>query len=338
MYDSTWRREELVPRYQYLRQEGHNALQSGQLSLAERCFEEAVELARIFVLESREPKTLKALTNALSGLIAALDRMGANPETVPLREEAAELFRELANLSPEEGEAALAIALIRLAKAYRGATSYMDFGRPPMSTVAEMREYRHERLAQGTWGGLMPTFISPEEQAKAETPLREAITVLRRLVRTRRAEFEGQLALSLNLLGETLLRAEQLEQAEPPLREAEAMYRKLIIDQPDYLPMLTDTLSLLSQTQAVEAGPRDRVAILEELLPGVRAEAHITDDERENGVSQAKAAARDRWREVLEELADLYQEFGQDEKRAELWDGDLGILMSETLRIRRGPF
>lgn len=334
MYESTWRREELVPRYQYLRQEGDNALQSGQLSLAERCFEEAVELARIFVLESRSPKTIKALANSLSGLIAALARMGASPETIPLREESADLLRELANLSPEEGEATLAITLVRLAEAYRGATSYIDFGRPPMSTVAEMREYRHERLAQGTWGGPMPTFISPEAQAKAEIPLREAIPVLRRLVRTRRAEFEGQLALALNLLGETLLNAKQLEQAEPPLREAEAMYRKLIIDQPDYLSMLTDTLSLLSQTQAAEAGPRDRVTILEELLPGLQAEAHITDDERENGVSLAKAAARDRWCEVLQELAELYQQSGQDEKSAELWEGDLGTLMSEVLKIR----
>lgn len=259
--------------------------------------------------------------------------MGANPETVPLLEEAAEVFRELVEVVPADAEPALTTTLIRLAKAYRGPELYIDFGRSPMHDLSEMRIYRRERMVAGTWGGLNLTGTSTEAHARAEAPLREVIPILRRLVRTNREEFEAALALSLNLLGETLIGASREAEAEAPLREAEALYRKLVIDEPAFESLLIDTLSLLSRIPS-GSGTRDRVAILEELIPGLRAEAQITEGERENGMSIAKSGARDRLREALTELADLYQASEQDEKYREVWRRELGVLMTEVNRIR----
>jgi len=59
----------------------------------------------------------------------------------------------------------------------------MDFGRPPMTSLEEMRAYRREKLANGTWGGVMPSISSPEWAAKAEEPLLEVVPLLRRLAR-----------------------------------------------------------------------------------------------------------------------------------------------------------
>lgn len=325
--------QELIQRFQQRHQEGTICLQSGQYGAAEEHFEGAVELARFFVQSRRDTDTLRALSSSLSGLAVVLDKLGANPETVPLLEEAAEVLRELALQIPSEAEPALVDTLIQLAKAYRGVTAYVDFGQPPTLDLGEMKLYRLERMASGHWRRMSLGFVAPRVQAKAEAPLREAIPLLRLLVRTNRTEFEGRLALSLNLLGETLIEATREAEAEAPLREAEALYRKLAIGKPNFESMLSDTLSLLNRIDS-DARPRDRVSMLEELVPSLRAEAHITDDERENGMSIAKASARDRLRDALTELADLYRASGQEEEYRGIWDRELGTLMSEVNQIR----
>jgi len=131
------------------------------------------------------------------------------------------------------------------------------------------------------------------------------------------------------------INADRLDEASAPLREAEALYRSLVQSDSRHQEMLTDTLSLLSQSSAATDVPRDRISVLEELLPGLRAEGHISEVEREEGVTMSKAGARDRLCKVLKELAELYKQDGQPEKSKALWDGDLGILMTESLRVRR---
>lgn len=327
--------EQLFARFQFVHEEGARALQANQLVQAESCFAEALELSEYFA--SVEPRTdiLGAYGSSLSNLAETLRRLGATPETEPLLIRAAEVFRSLVPRIPDQAEPALAQTLLALAKVYRGAQFYMDFGRPPLTDIDSMRAYRREKLAVGAWGGPMPTLVSEEWQANAEGPLVEAIQLLRRLARSNRSDFEPLLALALNLLGETFVNTRGGTGAEVPLREAEALYRGLVRDDPGaYQHMLTDTLSLLSQVTESGAGPSDRVSVLEELLPGLRSDAHITEREREIGVTMSKLGARDRLREALKELADLYKAAGESSKSDALWEGELGVLMTESLPIR----
>ena len=62
----------------------------------------------------------------------------------------------------------------------------------------------------------------------------------------------------------------------------------------------------------------------------------MSDDERANGVTVAKSNARDRLRNVLGELRDLYEDSRQVDKQTEISEGELGYwtLMTESLRVR----
>jgi len=76
-----------------------------------------------------------------------------------------------------------------------------------------------------------------------------------------------------------------------------------------------------------------RLRLIEALLPELRANAHITDEERALGVSPQQAAARQNLSATLRELADRYKETGQQLRVDEIWE-ELGPLLTETLRVR----
>lgn len=328
----------MLRRFEEVLQLGIWSYQQNRLGDADAAFEEAVELS--FTLASAEPRLDILWGHAVARfqLGLTLNKLNAHPEAIPQLEEAVRVGRHALSLgAPVELEAQLPMFLVQLAKAYRGATGYATSSHGPLLDVEEMRTYRIEQMENGTWPRGTLLLFSDEQKIRALEPLNEAIPILRRLVRTDRDQFEGQLALSLNLLGETYIEAERFAEAEPPLREAEAMYRQLVLRDPDFFRhLLTDTLQLLRRIPSANPSAADRMSALEELLPMLRAEAHTTEDERENGMTMAKAGARDRLRDALRELADLYKESGQPEKSASLWDGELGTLMTETNRIRWG--
>lgn len=311
-------------------------LQANRFAQAEEAWEEAVSMSRY--MASVEPGTaLLAHGDCLYGLGITLLSMGADPEAEDPLLEAVEVYRKVALNNPGEAEPALAEALVSLAKVYRGARYYVDFGQPLMTDRHSMREYRRNKIASGTWGGARVQLVDPEWAGDAEGPLLEAIPLTRRLARAQREQFESMLALALNLLGETYVNTGRTAAAVSPLREAEALYRGLVRDDPSrFQPMLTDTLDLLGQATQENAAPRDRISVLEEILPELRLEGSITDWERENGVPMAKALARDRLRDTLKELVSLYADAGREKEARDLRDGELGILMTESLRIRPG--
>lgn len=227
---------------------GQYALEKNRLAEAEEIFEQAIELASFAATEGPSVDTFYALATSLFNLATVLERLGANPETVPLLESSAHLYRQAVDAGLRDAEVPLALVLMQLAQAYRGLAVYIDFGRPPMTRLEEMREYRLELMARGEWRGPRAGLVVPDVQAKSEAPLTEVIPILRRLVRGDRDSFESILALALNLLGETYLDTGREREAEAPLRESEAMYRRLVLINPDkFESLLTDTLSLLGR-------------------------------------------------------------------------------------------
>lgn len=69
-------------------------------------------------------------------------------------------------------------------------------------------------------------------------------------------------------------------------------------------------------------------------MPGLRAQAELSDDELENGMTISKASARTRLTEALLDLAEFYAQTGQHAKKDALWDGELGALYSESTKVR----
>ena len=326
--------EELFARFREMNELGGRALQANNLAQAEGAYEEAARISGALARVEPRHDILLAYWHSLRNLAETLRRMGANPETEELLEEAVGVARNLVIHNPNDAEAALAATLIALAKVYRGSEFYVAFGRPPFSDLDSMREYRLDQVANGTWGGPMASGASHEWRGRAEKPLLEVIPLLRRLARTQRAPFESQLALALNLLGEMYVNTGRAADAESPLREAEALYRGLVRDDLAlYQPLLTDTLNLLVQATQGDPQLRDRISALEEVLPSLRLEGSLSDDEREHGVTMAKANARDRLRRSLEELASLYEEAGMQDAARALWRGELGVLMTESLKV-----
>lgn len=329
--------QQLEERFFALTERGSASLKAGRLAEAELCYEEATAISNMAAFQQPTVDTFTYHAIATFNLAAVLKRLGASPEAIPLLDVAAHYFREVIGAGSTEQEYNLVMVLIELAKAHQGGKGYIDLTRPPIFDIDEMRAYRRERMANGTWLGPMASLVAPDDREAAEAPLLEALAMLRRLVRTSRADYEGALALTLNLLGETYLDVGREAESEAPLREAEAMYRMLCLsDASRYQPLLTDTLSLLSRASVSGGGTLDRVSVLEELVPGLRVEAFITEDEREHGMTISKSNARDRLCEVLKELADLYRESGQSEKATSLWNGELGVLMTESRNVRWG--
>lgn len=95
------------------------------------------------------------------------------------------------------------------------------------------------------------------------------------------------------------------------------------------------TRSLLSQAQAGAGMPADRLGALEQLIPHLRTQPHVTAEEWRTRVTMSKANARETYRQALQELADLYKAQGREVDSRAIWDGDLGAMMLESLPIRR---
>lgn len=334
MDEALRRGTEMMRRFDESFRLGIEALQQNRLGDADAYLEEAVALS--FTMANAEPRPDILWGHAVARFQLGLNlvNLGAHPEAIPHLEEAVALERQLASWNPQV-EAQLPTLLIQLAKAYRGPNGYAPMGRGPLLDVEEMRTYRIEQMQGGTWPRGMLTLVSDEQKAKAADPLNEAIPILRRLVCVDRAQREGELALALNLLGETYVESERFAEAEPPLREAEAMYRQLIQHDRAYQRMLTDTLQLLGRIPTVTATPVDRISALEELLPLLRAEGYITEQEKEVGVTLTKSAARDRYSKAVQDLYNLYRDSGLTAKADDL-QGEFNRLLGESYKIRGG--
>lgn len=336
MNEEALRRDtEMMRRFDEVFRLGVEALQRNRLGDASAYLEEAVAVSFIMASAEARPDLLWSHAVARAQLGLTLVKLGAAPEAIPHLEEAVALSRQLvswdARIEPQ-----LPTMLIQLAKAYRGPNGYAPMGRGPIFDLDEMRTYRIEQMENGTWPRGMMTLISDEQKVKAVDPLNEAIPILRRLVRVDRDQHEGGLALCLNLLGETYIEWERFADAEAPLREAEAMYHKLVLRNSGFFqPLLADTLQLLRRIPATSSAPVDRISALEELLPMLRAEGHITEQEKAVGVTLAKNGARTRLREAVMELYDLYRDAGLKGKQEALED-EANTLLGESYKIRWG--
>ena len=319
---------------------GGQALQEGRLPQAESYFDEAVQATQELVgLRMNDLEVRRWVATSLANQAEVLRRMGANPETEEPLVQASTWFRSIAEATPDSAEAKipLAMTLLQLAKTYRGQEHYIDFTRSPMLTVDAMRAYRLEKLQAGAWGGSMAGSYSPEWRERGEDPLLEAIPLFGELSMLDAGQFAPLYALALNLLGDLYVNSERAREAVAPLQEAESVYQQLVArGDSRHLELLADTRSLLSQAQAGAGMPADRVGALEELIPHLRAQAHVSAEEWRTGVTMSKANARDAYRQALEELADLYTAQGREAESRAIWDGDLGVMMVESLPIRRG--
>lgn len=76
------------------------------------------------------------------------------------------------------------------------------------------------------------------------------------------------------------------------------------------------------------------IARLEESLPALRRAGHLEPGEGEPGrpISLAKSNARDALHDALEELADLYERSGSEQKAAQVWE-ELGPMKLESLTV-----
>lgn len=311
---------------------GQQAYERNWFGDADAYFEEAVILGSQAANADPKPYTVWAYAVARFQLGLNLLNLGAAPEAIPHLEEAVNSGRRVVSVDAAV-EPQFPTFLIQLAKAYRGPEGYAPVGRDLILDVEEMRTYRIEQMENGTWPRGMLTLVSDEQKAKAAGPLNEAIPILRRLVRVDRDQHAGALAFALNLLGETYIEEERFAEAEAPLREAEAMYRLLVQGAPSYQNMLTDTLGLLGRIPAATLTPVDRISALEELLPLLRAEGYISEQEKEVGITLAKNAARSRYWKAVQELYGLYRDSGLTAKADEL-EGEFNLLFRETLNIR----
>lgn len=317
--------------------QGDRALRIGALAQSELAFEEAVRVSRDLSGVRPGPESDDALAVSLMNLGRALLQMGANPEAEEPLKEAVSRLRRLAVADPADGEPKLQSSLQMLTEVYRGAQFYIHFARAPITSVAEMKQHRRTCLANGSWGGRMPTFVSDEWKAQAEAPQLEAVAVARRMARSD-AEHESTQAGALYVLGAVYIELDRASKAVEPLREAETLYERLLRTNPaEAEQWLAKTRQRLLEVGAVSYEPSDRLGALEAMLPQLRSQAHATADELEYGVTMSKAAVRDRLRKALKELAALYEVDGQGDKATELWNGELGlrVLMTEALKVRR---
>lgn len=325
---------ETMRRFNETLQLGQQAYQRNRLGDADAYFEEAVALGFQAANADPRPYTVWAYAVARAQLGLTLIDLGAHPEAIPHLEEAVNSGRQVVSVDAAV-EPQFPTFLIQLAKAYRGPDGYAPIGRHFIFDVEEMRTFRIEQMENGTWPRGMLTLVSDEQKAKAAGPLNEAIPILRRLVRVDRDQHEGALALALNLLGETYIEQERFAEAEAPLREAEAMYRLLVQRDASYQNMLTDTLRLLGRIPTATLTPIDRISALEELLPLLRVEGCISEQEKEVGVTLAKSSAHKRLLDAVRELYDLYRDSGMTEKRQGLED-EFNTLLGESYKIRLG--
>ena len=125
--------EELFAQFREMNELGGRALQANNLARAEAAYEEAARISGALARVEPRQDILLAYWHSLRNLAETLRRMGANPETEELLEEAVGVARNLMIHSPNEAEAALAATLIALAKVYRGSEFYVAFGRPAFS-------------------------------------------------------------------------------------------------------------------------------------------------------------------------------------------------------------
>ncbi|WP_084076945.1 tetratricopeptide repeat protein [Demequina sp. NBRC 110057] len=325
----------ILRRFNELLRGAQGAFAQNRLADAEQLLEEAVELSAMMIQIQARPDTLWSHSVARFQLGLTLFKLSAAPEAIPHLEVAVDMGRQVVSTEPSLEEQ-FPVMLLQLAKAYRGPVGYAPAGQVPLLDADEMRAHRVDRMRNGAWPIGTMTLMSEEQAAKALDPLNEAIPILRRLVRTDRDQFQSKLALCLNLLGETYLDASRFVEAEPPLREAEAMYRLLVMRDPGFFqPLLTDTLELLGRIPNANPGSLDRISTLEELLPRLREEGHISREEMESGVTLTKSAARDRLSDAVNELYRLYETEGMVEEQAALED-EVNMLLGETYNIRWG--
>lgn len=307
-------------------------------AVAESILEEEVRLGRQMLALQPTEEFASSLGVSLAQLGRSLLMMGANPEAEEPLEEAVDLLRRFGKFNSASSDPDLIDALLLFAEVYRGRQFYVPLGGfAPLTTVPAMRAYRRSCIADGSWSGVMMSFVSEEWTARAEDPLREAVTFARRLARSGDDAWQEKLANALYVLGSTLITLGRTTEAAAPLREAEASFSDLAQHDPDFfLPWLGRVRQRILEVGATSSDPGDRMSALEAMLPQLRRDARMSDDERVNGVSLAKSNARDRLRKVLGELRDLYEESGQIDKATEISEGDLGYwkLMTEALKIR----
>lgn len=302
---------------------------------AELVCEEEVRLGRHLMSISPTPDYAYSLGISLWYQGRALLAMGASPEAEDPLQEAVDLLRKFGRFDVNSSDPDLIDALMMLAEVYSGAQFYVDFERAPLMTVSAMKDYRRARLANGTWAEALITGVSDGWREKAERPLQESIAWGRREVaRSGHKEWEAKLASALYVLGASFITLDRHSEAAAYLLEAESMYVGLVRYDPDYYPQwLSLTRQRLQEVAATSDDQSERRHALEAMLPQLRREAYATEEELEHGVSPSKSAARDRLRDALKGLADLYKASGQDAKATELWDGDLGILFTEALKV-----
>lgn len=314
------------------------ALSQQNWAVAESLLEEEVRLGRQMLSLQTTEEFASSLGVSLAQLGRTLLMMGANLEAEEPLEEAVDLLRRFGKFNASSSDPDLIDALVLFAEVYRGRQFYAPRGGfAPLTTVPEMRAYRRSCVADGSWAGVVMSFTSEGWNARAEEPLREAITLARTLARSGDDVWQEKLATALYGLGSTLFTLDRTTEAAAPLGEAEVLFSELAQHDPDFfLPWLSRVRQRILEVRATSSDPGDRTSALEAMLPQLRRDALMSDDEKVNGASLAKSNARVRLRNVLEELRDLYKESGQVDKATEISYGDLGYwaLMTESLRIR----
>lgn len=229
--------------------EGMAAYHEGQFDHSEDSFRDALIISNRLVQQYPVVDAFLAYAQSCAWLGDTLVNLGANPEAEPMFRQSVDVLRELADVGPAYEEL-FAFNLLKLAKVYRGIEEYVDFNGPAMTDVQSMCLYRWKRMEAGTWRSPVVGFVSAEWQMKAEAPLLELISLLRRLVHSGGYTFESILALALNLLGETYIRGDRKSEAVAPLRESAEMYRSLVRKNPSrFQYLLDDTHQLLSQVE-----------------------------------------------------------------------------------------
>lgn len=277
--------------------------------------------------------------------------MGAKPECEPVLHIAIENLRTARRLSDESSVSALddhlVWALQKLGEIYvQGPELYVDSRAQlkPIASIEEMRDYRHQLMASGTWGGETLSFVSEDWWAKAEAPIFEAISLWGSLeAHYSEKEFKSRLGDLFRYLGFSYMKTGRDDEAVDALQEAEEMYLDIYdFDPARFQPLVMDTrislVELSGRTVMLEGdgGKQNRITALENSLPFLREDAYITEFDRANGITMAKSSARDRLTNALRELASEYKTIGMHDKAESLWNGELGELITESLPIRYG--
>ena len=233
-----------------------------------------------------EPNIAAEWAQRLGGRLAAISRWA---EALPVAEEAAEMYRELAEANPGHYRTKLARALSnvsvflaelgRLAEALPAAEEAVDICRELAEDADDGARYRAD-LA-GALDGLGSRLAALGRPAEGLTFVREAVDIYRELVQ---ADSDGEryrpdLARSLGNVAVRFSELGRVEEALPATAEAVEIYRELSQVNPDtYRPDLARTLTNLGVRLADLGRTAEAVLAAKEAVVVCRELAKVNPD------------------------------------------------------------